>query len=766
MSAPAGVRGEDSAGNASASDTSADGDSIFDKVYHAVIPGEFYYVREETTPKAGPKQMMGGAVCVYVLSLITFIVLIMQQSKVRTTVTTIEKTDISDDKWTCSMLNKVSTSLPEDKIGDTAVSRFSLVSVSESKSECERDLIDADPCKDGLFAVMPSGSAELVESGAKSYYASFQYDSVLLSCSYAAKAFDVGLVDLDPNAFDGYVLSGSVTEAATCTTLNRSSGHLETYVGEYERSKTESRLLLYRRPLFDTDGNTYFLKLEKRYKESNSFELVLNRLPENTAYFAEWNSNDDDIGITDADDALFGNDQKGNIYMLRLNARISMSPELCRIIKFVSKSTERWLDGPTSKVLRVVPPTFEVGTVISVYDIPMSDKPKEVAFKTVGDDFYAYLVYPDSYDVYGYFETGGYVRVYKNHVYQGRMEGSDQDANCGASGRQFSLNPNPEIPMAYCSISFSANGTTTNSVIGHVLNSNGLPIVSSTVPTAAPTGSATYGGSAAPTKRSGFSRYYPSYTFILYNSTTSRLGGQYIDNKANLLLETFSAESSSYHLSYFTDRVDGAYANQSTLKKGFTASSATWLACGSKIVDLTGITTVTRVDQSCKINGIRWDFSYPNSVAFTEGEFVQKVLNDASHNCRDTVGSGCDAVGDLPPYICLSEEPENFLNILSSAVANAQLAMSIFIMTAAAFLGQSGSSPSKEGKSDIAAVAGEKQQTQEDLEKKEMKERKSLRKSAKLKYTPGQESGLQIASLYPDDDEEKMRYSENPLHSS
>jgi hypothetical protein len=161
--------------------------SLVHTITQAIVPGEFYNVREEITPKAGPKLMIGGSLVAYALTMVAFAMLVWEQSKVKITTTTIETEDISDDLWTCSMLNKVTEHLTAYSIAGSSrpsEGRFSLIGVSQSKKKCLENLASADPCSsENLYVIVPDQSAVTITKTTESYFAAAPHKRTIVSCA-------------------------------------------------------------------------------------------------------------------------------------------------------------------------------------------------------------------------------------------------------------------------------------------------------------------------------------------------------------------------------------------------------------------------------------------------------------------------------------------------------------------------------------------------------------------------------------------------------
>ena len=103
------------------------------------MPADFYDVKREVTPKAPPKAMWAMAALAYVPTLAVFLALVVYETGVTSTETIVTSEDLSDGKWTCSMISKVTESVA---LGSNA--SFGLYAVLESQGECESNLLGSD----------------------------------------------------------------------------------------------------------------------------------------------------------------------------------------------------------------------------------------------------------------------------------------------------------------------------------------------------------------------------------------------------------------------------------------------------------------------------------------------------------------------------------------------------------------------------------------------------------------------------------------------
>ena len=123
------------------------------------LPNAFFNVRTEVSAKARRSVMYSYATLIYSVVVIVFSIIFYYQSKVTTTETSIQKSDISDGVWSCEMVSVVSKSI--STIGSSAPLELSqgynLISVSEVGSECQAELKATDPCADGTITTQGSG---------------------------------------------------------------------------------------------------------------------------------------------------------------------------------------------------------------------------------------------------------------------------------------------------------------------------------------------------------------------------------------------------------------------------------------------------------------------------------------------------------------------------------------------------------------------------------------------------------------------------------
>ena len=132
----------------------------------ALLPTEFYNVRQETTPKGRSDTMRFFAVVAYIVAVIVFISLCVTQSQQYTIETVIKSADLSgSDGYTCQMISKVTAaytiSSSEPVVG------YELVNVMESASQFSSDIASANPCYATQYIPPASPSVFLYAGSAK-----------------------------------------------------------------------------------------------------------------------------------------------------------------------------------------------------------------------------------------------------------------------------------------------------------------------------------------------------------------------------------------------------------------------------------------------------------------------------------------------------------------------------------------------------------------------------------------------------------------------
>ena len=90
----------------------------------------------------------------------------------------------------------------------------------------------------------------------------------------------------------------------------------------------------------------------------------------------------------------------------------------------------------------------------------------------------------------------------------------------------------------------------------------------------------------------------------------------------------------------------------------------------------------------CKLNGLKWDFSFTDQFTKTTAEIKNVLLSKSRVICSDVLSKPCATVADLPPYICTRTIKADGFTVLSSAYANCQLVMTVMIAIIAYLLGR------------------------------------------------------------------------------
>jgi hypothetical protein len=128
------------------------------------LPVEFFYIRQEIDPKAKRPILLACAFFCYVVTIITFVGIFINEMNQRTTETIVTSTDIgihaqqhsTNSPWSCQMLSITSKTGVLDDTEEPALS-YSLLQVNENYQTCLSNINYADPCsyanQHGLYFV-------------------------------------------------------------------------------------------------------------------------------------------------------------------------------------------------------------------------------------------------------------------------------------------------------------------------------------------------------------------------------------------------------------------------------------------------------------------------------------------------------------------------------------------------------------------------------------------------------------------------------------
>lgn len=119
----------------------------------AVIPTEFYEVREETEPKADWCTMFGFTAFLYLAVVAGFVAIFLQEASRTTTQSIISDYDYKgEDGYTCKMLSKVSASFQyANRTGIfSTLLAYNLVNVIQTEEQSRTNLALAKPCSSQL----------------------------------------------------------------------------------------------------------------------------------------------------------------------------------------------------------------------------------------------------------------------------------------------------------------------------------------------------------------------------------------------------------------------------------------------------------------------------------------------------------------------------------------------------------------------------------------------------------------------------------------
>ncbi len=639
-------------GDVGGGETSREKDGILAKISNSITPGEFYYVREETTPKAGPMSMLGGSIVVYLMSLGAFVALFIQQSNVRITVTQIERTDISDGTWSCTMLNKVTMTLDEQDIGDDTYERSSFLSLSQSQEECISNINAADPCYDGLGLYSSLNSVTAISSSYRSTFAGVTFRSednkkMIVKCSVENMPINIvvltnyDLMDREENPYGRY-FTGDLISRVKCNTLRVDNGAYSFYTRDFPEM---SRIGQQVKPVFDQEGSTYFaVAVEK----DSSLLWCLNRFPDNVLFCEDGSEATKLSAEFEINSILFTNDNRGkDIYALHFEILYKVKP-------FVNENG--------NAILQVT--SILVGIQTKAPGSDHVEPPINFALMLSGSNSeipYVFILAETS--------------LIPNRIFVFRNEVEIQTAYVVCAD-DLTLNPNGDY--IYCSRRldiFNTSSETSGFGIRRTSFKNDQLLLN---------------------KDDNVGYVNDEMVYSAGNLPFGGFGGleEMIDDSIKLYLEEYDNQISSYFLterSSFMNATTGG-AKISTYND---LNVVAWMTCGAETMDPLLITPAS-FDSNCKSNGIKWEYSRRTPYTSTYEEYYDKMLAGAQKVCLEYYKSSCENIANLPPYLCIKEEPEDIFSILSTAVANTQLIMSVLIIIVATLLGQSGSSPATE----------------------------------------------------------------------
>lgn len=674
-------------GSVDGGETSGEKDGILAKISNAIVPGEFYYVREETTPKAGPMSMLGGSIVVYFLSLGAFVALFIQQSNVRTTVTQIEKTDISDGTWSCTMLNKVTMPLDEQHIGNNTYGRASFLSLSQSQEECISNINAADPCTDGLGLYGSLNSVTANPSTYRSTFAGTTSDNGKKMVKCSVDKIPTNVVVLDAEELEdsssnekGRYFTGDLISRVKCNTLLVDNGAYSSYTGDFSEMSQIGKKV---KPVFDQKGSTYFGVMVKTGELWNEkWEWCLNRFPDNVIFCER------EFTLTSP---LVTNDNRGkDIYTLQSETLYKVVPyfnekgnatlQVTSIqvgINTRIPNTDPWNQGGAD---HVEPPINFAVMLPYVFVLSQTTLiPNRIwIYKNDVKIQMAYIICTDDLTLN---QNGDYVYCARRRdIFNSSNSEDDAIMRTSFKNDQLSLRKDDYVEYVNDEVVFSA-------------------------------GKLPFGG----------------------------FGGleelEDDDSLNNFYVEEYDNEISSYFLTKRSSSMNATKggARISTYNE---LNGVAWMTCGAKTMDPSLITPETFAS-NCKSNGIKWEYSLRTPYTSTYEEYSAKMLAGAEKVCFEYYKSPCDSIANLPPYLCIKEESEDIFSIISTAVANTQLIMSVLIIIVATLLAQSGSSPAT---------------------KQEQKGNETITEARA-------DDNVLISNVYPNKDNSRTHF-ENPMHGA
>lgn len=130
---------------------------MWTKLLQPLIPTQFYYVREEITPKASFNALKMMTTFIYMICLLCFILIFIQESNRSFHESKIVDEDLTDDHWKCEMISKVTSEYAIDEY-----EKVYLVNTMQSKGECSSTLDSLAPCGNGLALINGSTTTTIM----------------------------------------------------------------------------------------------------------------------------------------------------------------------------------------------------------------------------------------------------------------------------------------------------------------------------------------------------------------------------------------------------------------------------------------------------------------------------------------------------------------------------------------------------------------------------------------------------------------------------
>ena len=127
---------------------------------------------------------------------------------------------------------------------------------------------------------------------------------------------------------------------------------------------------------------------------------------------------------------------------------------------------------------------------------------------------------------------------------------------------------------------------------------------------------------------------------------------------------------------YYYSLANGTVEAVST-QSGF---SVQWFICGDAVVSDIPTEAVASYGSSCQHNGVVGSTLFQDSYLFTPSAMQTYAQGIAQPSCSEFYVPMCDTISDLPPYSCTRRVYLGPFQILSTAIANAELLLIMLIV--------------------------------------------------------------------------------------
>ena len=617
---------------------------------YLLVPPAFFSLRNDDTAMVSSKAMYVLTFICYATTLTVFLALLITGLHTSTTETKVSLSDITDDEWSCQMMNRVTQSyllnnsipppinFPYGSEGEKLSIYSNLYAVSELYSDCVQALQITQPCQfpDSFFYLPGASTAWSIADDSVSI-ATFQNSLVYIGFEELSEFYRYNLT------------SGQVT-------LSPFEFHATTVAVD---SQGQGYSLV---PCVHTDTNEQSVTCIANFDGDVVYMMdndIVNKC-RNCLIVALFNDNDYHMYYLFQCDSNPDYSTNYQIYELIPSTTTSTSTYIFDAV-FLTNVTSFTMGIGATSAYRMAITSFDSMTQesVSIYYFQSGESPDG----SIVSDLFRYQYNISSSFSVGVIDTGalGFTTLLAENlpyypVYSSQVLSPTTSTNLSL----YFTTTTPQLRRI--DLTFLQQQASTPSGTSTTTTASAIVTVTSTAVMA----------STSPIVRLNWN------IFSFFSDGIHAF--------------TAGSPSSSFDESSYFFRFYLTTNSTEVVSNGYIGTQSGWFTCGDTIINSTVVTSSSSAGSSgddallhlCYANGLTWSIDLLSSYTFTYSDMMSYSNNLANSLCMISSAGGkpsynqvCNLILDQPPYICSRDLYQPFFTVLSTALANAHFLLVI-----------------------------------------------------------------------------------------